>query len=335
MKHCILGSGLIGSYLNASIRLNTNDVSVVARGDWKQRLQQPLLITDYQGGSVTVPPAHIVSEARPEQPFDIVWLTVKCTALDSIHSVLSELIGPDSVIICCQNGIGSHAIIENAFPKHRVYRAMIPFNVVLAGEQHLHKGSEGTLVIQKTDDHALNETLKRSVQSALVNVTFSDNIEAVQWAKLQLNLGNGVNALSGLPVKAMLENRGYRQVIAGLMDELLLVTRCAHISLPKVANVHGKWMPHILRLPNWLFSRVAQQMLAIDPEVKTSMWWDLHMGKQTEKDFLYGAVIAKGEALGLATPNNQAILRLLRQAENEVRQKGSYTKLSAHDLLSN
>ena len=332
MKHCILGSGLIGSYLNASIRLNTNDVSVVARGEWKTRLQHPLLISDFQGSKITVPPAHIVPEPIPKESFDIVWLTVKCTALDSIHTVLGKLIGPETVIFCCQNGIGSHALIEQAFPEHRVYRAMVPFNVVLADEHHLHKGSDGTMVIEKTGDSILDETVRKSLQSSLVNVTFSDNIEAVQWAKLQLNLGNGVNALSGLPVKTMLENREYRRVIAGLMDELLEVTRCAKISLPKIANVHGKWIPHILRLPNWLFSRVAQKMLEIDPEVKTSMWWDLSMGKETEKHFLYGAVIAKGKELGIATPNNRAILRLLSKAENEAKEKGCYTKLNAHDL---
>ena len=49
----------------------------------------------------------------------------------------------------------------------------------------------------------------------------------------------------------------------------------------------------------FIFLRIAQKMLAIDPTVRTSMWWDLGGGKLTEIDYLNGAVVDEGKKLGI------------------------------------
>ncbi|NDV89986.1 2-dehydropantoate 2-reductase [Alteromonas sp. 345S023] len=330
MKQCIVGSGLIGSFLGSVIALNGGDIKFVARGEWLARLQQPLTLTDYKGHKANVPAANIHSPNVTEK-YDVIWLTVKCTALKDMANVLSPLLHPRSIIICCQNGVGSHHIMLRAFPHHQVLRAMVPFNVVVQG-QHLHKGSQGELVIEDSGDKTLNQRLLSTVRHNLLEAHISDDIEPVQWAKLQLNLGNGVNALADMPVKAMLQQRPYRRVIASLMDELLNVTGAAGIALPKVANIHGRWIPRVLRLPNGLFTLLAKQMLAIDPSVKTSMWWDLNNGKTTEKTFLYGAVVSKAEELNVAVPYNRAIISLLREAEEQGNKQHRYRALSPETL---
>jgi 2-dehydropantoate 2-reductase len=333
MKHCIFGSGLIGSYIGSVMRLNGADVKFVARGPWHARLESTMVLTDYKHNRATCEPSNS-PHAKEGERFDIVWLTVKCTALDSITEALRDVISPHTLIVCCQNGVGSHTIIQTHFPDNHIIRAMVPFNVVLIDENRLHKGSEGTLVIENSADSTMNNVLLQALSHALCDVSLTDDIEAVQWAKLQLNLGNGVNALANLPVKSMLAQRGYRRVIALLMEELLAVCDQSGITLPKVAKLHGKWLPRFLRLPNWLFKRAAKQMLEIDPEVKTSMWWDLNGRGDTEKNYLYGAVIEKARALGVVTPVNETILLLITEAESEKKASLSYASWSADDLLN-
>jgi len=53
-------------------------------------------------------------------------------------------------------------------------------------------------------------------------------------------------------------------------------------------------IPTILRLPTLLFKCVAAKMLIIDPEVRTSMSYDLDAKRQTEIDPLQGEIIAHG-----------------------------------------
>ncbi|MEW9798640.1 2-dehydropantoate 2-reductase [Alteromonas sp. CYL-A6] len=330
MHHVIVGSGLIGSYLGCMLSENGEQVSVVARGSWAKRLSSAVQVSDYTGKQCRCGPLplHDITSNTGGAP-DVIWLTVKCTAVDSAIETLKLIAGPKTRILCCQNGIGSHQSVQAAFPHHTVLRVMVPFNVVWQEPDRLHRGSEGTLVIEQHHDAG---ALQKALQHAMLPVAVADDIEAVQWAKLQLNLGNGVNALADIPVKAMLSERGYRRIIADLMAELLTVCAAAGRPLPKVAKLPGHWLPHLLRLPDWLFSRLASQMLAIDPNVKTSMWWDIQAGNTTEQDYLYGAVVREGQRLGIPCPWNAAMQSLLRGAEKQRRETGRHSGFSAQAL---
>jgi 2-dehydropantoate 2-reductase len=155
-------------------------------------------------------------------------------------------------------------------------------------------------------------------------------MQALLWAKLQLNLANAVNALADIPVKTMIEDRNYRRVMALLMRELIAVTKAKGIDLPKVAAVPGHVIPIILLLPNFIFKLIAQKMLAVDPTVRASMWWDLSAGKLTEIDYLNSVVVAEGEALGVACPANKKLVAMVHRAEQGELAQG----ISGKDLLT-
>jgi 2-dehydropantoate 2-reductase len=41
----------------------------------------------------------------------------------------------------------------------------------------------------------------------------------------------------------------------------------------------------------------VSRLVVIDPKVKTSMWWDISLGKKTEIDYLNTAVVERGKQL--------------------------------------
>jgi len=189
---------------------------------------------------------------------------------------------------------------------------------------YLHRGSEGALSIEVTSlTEEIIKKLVNQIHSDLMPVTFTHEMYALLWAKLQLNLGNSVNALANIPVKKMLQHRGYRLVIAELMKELLVVTKKLNIQLPKITTLPGKYLPFVLSLPNFLFNLVAHKMLAIDPTVRTSMWWDLSQGKKTEIDYLNGAIVNAGKPLNINCPVNTIIINLIKRIENSNKQNQS------------
>ena len=225
-------------------------------------------------------------------------------------------IGKDTIICCCQNGLGSDQIIKAQFPKHTVLRVMVPFNVAEPKAGHLHRGSEGGLYIENipTQPTIIKDLLQR-INTPIMPVTQTDNMNAILWAKLQLNLGNSVNALADIPVKSMLEQRAYRLVNAALMKELLAVTKALDIKLPKLTAVSAQYIPTILSLPSFLYKRITKKVLAIDPTVRSSMWWDLSQGKKTEIDHLNGAVVRAAEKLNIPCPANTNIIQLIKKME--------------------
>lgn len=336
MQHVIFGAGLIGGYLAGAMIDRGLKVSLVARASVQEKLNGGLVLTDYEDhqakiDSVPFIATDILDQAAASHPCDYLWLTVKCTAVDSSLADLPALVGPNTIIFCVQNGLGSEQSVKARFPSNTVIRAMAVFNVAEPKAGHLHRGSEGNLCIEELDEcPEISRDIARQVNSALLPTQSCDHMQALLWAKLQLNLANAVNALADIPVKTMIEDRSYRGVMALLMRELIAVTKAKDIDMPKVAAVPGHVIPHILSLPNFIFKLIAQKMLAVDPTVRASMWWDLSAAKKTEIDYLNGAVVAEGEALGVACPANSKLVEMVHRAERGELAQG----ISGKDLLA-
>lgn len=316
--HLIFGTGLIGSYLAGCFHQNNNQVHLLGRENSKTSLSNGFKLSDFHGNEFEtndrlefIEPSS--NAPLPNHTFDVIWLTVKCTSIGSVIEPLSSLLKPSSIIICCQNGFGSEQTIKSAFPNNDVLCAVVGFNVVQVKHNHWHRSTEGTLVIEKTPS---TKNFDQLFNSKLLPTRLSNRIPAERWAKLQLNLANAVNALADVPIKEMLEKREYRLIIAQLMRELLLVTNALQLNLPKVSAVHGRFIPALMSLPNFIFKRIAQKMLTIDPQARTSMWHDLSNERKTEIDFINGAVCNNANKLGINSPMNNALISLIKSVEN-------------------
>lgn len=317
MQHVVFGAGLIGGYVGAALANAGHQVSLIVRNRVLKNWQDGLHLSDYQGHhSGVIKPRLLGEDWQPQaSPCDVLWLTVKCTAVEQAAREMAALIAPHTLILCCQNGISADTLVKPLYPDNRVLRVMVPFNVVEQRPGYLHRGSEGAMTIELPDREPQIAEMASGLASALLPVKTCTDMTALQWAKLQLNLGNAVNALANVPVREMLRQRGYRRVLAALMAELLTVADHKSLRLPRLTAVPPSWLPALLRQPDWLFTRLANSMLAIDPNVRTSMWWDLHLHRPTEIAFLNGALVEEGAALGIPCPVNRAIVRLIGDVE--------------------
>lgn len=330
-RHLVFGTGLIGGHLAGALIFRGFDTVLLGRAKAQANMADGFIISDYHGNENQISPPTFINDGAPQTAvFDFIWLTVKCTAIEGVVQSLGNFVSPETTIICCQNGLGSDTPLREAFPDNKFITAVVGYNVAELTPGHLHRSTEGKLVIEMS---AQTESIVSSLSCDLLPVAGSQNILAEQWAKLQLNLANPVNALADLPVKQMTEDAGYRKIIAALMTELLAVSDAMKLDLPKVTSLPGRWIPRVLRTPNWFFKAVAQKMLAIDPTARTSMWWDLKGNRKTEIDFLNGAVVTQAVALGLHCPVNQGIVDLVHQVESGERKPGCSAKTLADLLL--
>jgi 2-dehydropantoate 2-reductase len=210
--------------------------------------------------------------------------------------------------VSLQNGVDNLARIQSAAPQMPVLAGMVPYNVVMASPHHPHRASTGSLHIAR---HALSEQMLPALVAAGLPTELVDDMRRVQWGKLLLNLNNPVNALSDLPLRAQLMDRAYRRVLADLQTEALAAMAAAGIRPAKVATAPPRALPHLLRLPNWLFTCVAARMLRIDASARSSMWDDVQHGRVTEIDDLCGTVVRLAQAHGSRAPLNAAMCQLI------------------------
>lgn len=312
MTHLVFGTGLIGGYIAGGLLNADIDTLLLARDKQKEALQNGLTLSDLDNNEACIPcPSFWSPSTTPE--IEAVWLTVKGTAVESCIEQLQYIISPTTLIICCQNGFGSDQPIRDAFPSNTILSAVVGFNVAEKGTAHLHRSTDGSLVVES---NSRLDPVSRKLNCDLLPVHVADNILAERWAKLQLNLANPVNALSDIPTKAMTEDPHFRKVIAALMAELLAITAAMELPLPKLTALPARWLPTVMRLPNWIYLKLAQKTLAIDPTARVSMWWDLSQSKKSEIAFLNQAVVEQGRLLGLECPVNSRIVELIKQVES-------------------
>jgi 2-dehydropantoate 2-reductase len=312
----IFGSGAVGCYVGGM--LQHAGAQVVFIGSERVRMQvaaSGLTLSDLGGARVRIAPAHIDFTLDPRALADasLVLVCVKGGATAQAAEALRLHASAGALVLSLQNGIGNAHILARPNPALTVLGAMVPFNVANVAEGGLHRGTEGELMV---DASARLAPWLALFEAAGLPLTQRQDFQAVQWGKLLLNLNNPVNALSGMPLQRQLAQRAYRRCLALLVGEALTVLRGAGIEPARVGKVAPRWLPTLLTLPDWLFGRVAKQMLRIDPQARSSMWDDLQAGRRTEIDFLSGAVVALARARGDDAPVNARMAALVKDAEN-------------------
>lgn len=312
MNFIVLGAGAIGCYVGGRLAAHGHPVCLVGRPRALEPVaEQGLRVTDLEGFDQLVPPATLrvattLADAAPRAD-SVVLLCVKSGATEAAARELAAACAPGTPVLSLQNGVDNVAHVAALAPGLRVLAGMVPYNVVLRGA-HVHRATAGHLQLQRD---AATEALAPLFNAAGLATVLPHDIRAVQWGKLLLNLNNPVNALSNLPLREELLDRDCRCVFAALQAEALAVMARAGIRPAKVTAVSPRLLPHVLRLPNGLFTRLARRMLQIDAKARSSMWDDLEAGRVTEIDALCGAVVRLAAAQGLAAPLNAKMCELL------------------------
>ena len=328
MNFIVLGAGAIGCYVGGRLAAQGHAVCLVGRPSTLDLVaQQGLRVSDLEGLDQQVPPtalrcvrtlADALAEAPPAPPGrhsggaylsppTLVLLCVKSGATEAAAHELAAACTPGTTVISLQNGVDNVAHVQAIAPALQVLAGMVPYNVVLRGA-HVHRATAGHLQLQRD---AVTERIAPLFNAAGLATTLPPDIRAVQWGKLLLNLNNPVNALSDLPLRQELLDRDCRRVFAALQTEALRVMARAGITPAQVTAVSPTLLPHVLRLPNWLFTRLAKRMLQIDATARSSMWDDLEAGRVTEIDALCGAVVRLAAQQGMAAPLNARMCELL------------------------
>jgi 2-dehydropantoate 2-reductase len=224
---------------------------------------------------------------------------------------LAQSLKPGATIISLQNGVGNVELLKRLLSPHEIVAGTVPFNVVRLSPNAVHCSMEGRVLIGPSQ---ASSQLAGLAAGSRLKLEVHDNLDAMQWGKLLLNLNNGLNVISGLPLRQQIQDPGYRTVLAMAMEELLAALDTAGIRAIGATRTNPRLIPKVLRLPSWLFRVVARQQLRMDDTARSSSWDDLKAGREPETRFLNGAVCSLAEAHGRSAPVNELICRLVDDA---------------------
>jgi 2-dehydropantoate 2-reductase len=328
----VIGAGAIGCYLGGVLADRGHSVTLVGRERVCAEVRASgLVLTTFEQRSRRLLPRQLLvtTDSRALAEADVVLVATKCAHTLQAGEQLRAVLQSQTVVISTQNGLRNAEVLRAALPAHPVLSAIVGFNVRSLGGGCFRQSTSGPLVIEATAHAAVLE-MARTFSDCGLEVELSNNIRALQWAKLIMNLNNAISALSGAPTQQLLFNSHYRKVLRAVMKEALTVLRAARVRPGRFGALPVSLYPAILGLPTLLLRLVLYTQLKVDPDARSSMWEDLTRGRATEVDELSGVIVQLAALHGCEAPLNSRLVAVVHEVE--ARRAGSPT-WSAQRLL--
>jgi 2-dehydropantoate 2-reductase len=316
MHVVIVGAGAVGSFVGAVLAAHGHDVALVGRSALPD--PRPLAIDLHGKPHAPTGPLTVTQDLAGLSEVDVCIVAVKSQHTVHAANAVRAALPPSTTVVSLQNGLDNVARLRAALgPEYDVVAGMMTFNVIPT-DAGFRQATAGPLVFgpgERADSQRRVQRLRESLQARGFDVRVRKDMPAVQLGKLLLNLNNGLCALTGLPLAAMLADRVTRTVFADAIREGLAVARAAGRPVGQLGVLSPRLVAFVLGLPDAAFFRISRAMLAVDPAAKTSTLQDLERGRLTEIDELNGAIAALASAHGVAAPINALISRGVHELE--------------------
>ena len=301
MKICIIGCGAVGSLFAAHLA-KTGEAEVWAYDVWKDHIEairkNGLRLS---GAADFTARVHAASNPQELPGCDYGIVATKATHTSRAIADAAHIFDENSAVCSIQNGVGNEEIIAEhvkrvirgtTFPAgHPIAPGHIGYDI---------KGDTWIGPFEPTDTpYSKVEELAGLITRAGMNTIPLKDARGAQWTKLIFNAAtNPVGALTLLHHGAATRFAPTAQLFNDLIAEGEAVAKKLGIEL------HGD--------PRQLVQKGANA----PGKHKASMLQDVLAKRQTEVDFMNGAIVKHGEKLGVPTPLNRALWQLIKGLEH-------------------
>jgi 2-dehydropantoate 2-reductase len=236
-------------------------------------------------------------------PADLVIVLVKSFHTRAAIGEAGPIVGPDTVVMSLQNGLGHEEILAEVVGKDKVMAGKTYVGGVLLAPGHVIAGTKGKLTHIGELDGRITDRARRIADEfnrAGLATTVSDNIVGTMWDKLLINVATGaLAAITRLPYVGLYAVPEIKECAVAAIGEGMAVARALGIGL-SIEAAEDAW-------------RMAAE--GLPAEFKTSMLQSLEKGTATEIDFINGSVVRWGERCDVATPVNRALVACVKGIE--------------------
>jgi 2-dehydropantoate 2-reductase len=331
MRIGIFGAGAIGGHLAAKLSSAGHQVSVIARGANLAAIAQRGIMLHTRDRQIKGKIHTASDRAEDLGPQDIVFCTVKTTGLSAFAATVGPMLGPQTMVVFAQNGIPwwynnglspslpkppdlSHldpdGTLATTVGAERVIGATVyTANALIEPGVVRHEIPDSNrLIVGEPGDQPSERIMQlRSIlENAGIDSPATDNIRAMIWGKLMLNL-------SEAPICLLTDHS--LDVIVG--DPALghIFIRLIHEGLA-IAAASG------IKLDNEAILKRLSKFLTVPHHHKASIFLDYQQGRPMEIETMIMTPVAFGRAAGVLMPTLDALTAIIAR---RVIEKGLYT----------
>jgi 2-dehydropantoate 2-reductase len=300
MKITVVGAGAMGGSYGGLLAVAGHEVSLIDA--WQAHVvainRNGLRVEGVLGDHGVRLPAS--SAASTDATADVVIVFVDANNTESAAAAAHRLLGPEGFAITFQNGIGNVEKLQAALGRERVLGGSSMCSAATRGPGHVCLTHLGTTSVGETDGSASPRALRllEALRGAGFEAEIEPNITGLIWQKFVVNCGvNAIAATTGLRGGEIVRLPELDAFQDRVLEEVMAVTRAKGIRLPN---------------PDIVAKIKAQCHKKFN---KPSMLQHVEAGRRTEIEALNGALIREARARGIAVPNNEALVALLKGRE--------------------
>jgi 2-dehydropantoate 2-reductase len=295
MRHAILGAGGVGGLVGAALAHAGDSVTVVLRRESIAGYPQSLSL-DSPFGKLAVP---VERAAVVAEPFDVLWIAVKATQLDSALSSVAAGNQPGAIVPLL-NGIDHVALLRSRFGYERVVPATIAVESErVAPGKIVHRSSFARLNVSSIGQERLTPAIEKLQQFGFT-CQFVDDEPALLWGKLAFL------APMALASTAAARNKG--ELVGDPVWRQRLESSVAEVCAVATASGAKVEAANILKF-----------IESLKPEIRSSMQKDVAAGRPPELDAIAGPILRGAQEHGLAVP---VIRNLVEAVKTQIRTSG-------------
>ena len=302
MKVAILGTGALGCYFAAHLH-PVSELHLF--GHWEDQKaaikKEGLRYISSEGKEKRIPIR--VSELQ-EFPhyFDLVLVLVKSfqtrQAAEEAVFILDQA-GENSRVLSLQNGLGNAEILEALLGKACVLSGSTNQAAQVPEPGLVENTGEGLTLLPEQTPQAILDLFRQ----AGIPLSIEKDMSRILWSKLAINAA--INPLTAL-LRVNNGELNSSPLTQSLMKRLAQEVKAVAAALK---------IPLIYKDPGEEAIYVAEKTA----RNRSSMLRDIELGRQTEIAAICGSVIETGEKLGIKTPLNRSIYRMVKAAEGGMR----------------
>ena len=320
----VVGGGAIGGITAALLTQEGQNVIVLdADKAHVKGMSSGLQITGFR--EITIPVKSLTPEEFSGNGYtgwaDIVLLAVKGLHTEKALTAVLPCMSKTAPVVSLQNGINEETIAK-IVGVERTIACSITWGGTNKGPGQLIQTTDGGFIIGQwpTGKSKIVDEI-----AALLSMAFqteiADNILGDRWTKLLITVSlTGVGTTAGLTYGGVIDNEAARKVALTVITETYDVGIAAGVKFADLMGVS----PSIVLVRNKADFDNASKLLdfafANHRPTKPSMWQDIEKGRKTEVDFVNGYVVRKGKEVGLKTPANEMVTKIIKEIEAGKRQ---------------
>ena len=293
MKIAIVGTGALGGWYAGLLAEAGHEVHCLARSD-HETINRDGLTLRHKGTQRVVRVASATPEAASIRPCDLVVVTLKSTSNDALPRLLGPLLGPATLVVTLQNGMGNVEALARLLPAERIVAGLCFVCINRLAPAVIDTTLAG-YVRMAAAVGPINPAVERCVAifaAAGVDCQAEASLEAVLWKKLCWNIPFNGLAIAGGSITTdliladpSLNDRAYR-----LMKE---------VQAAAAARGHGFEDTHI--------KRQFVVTVGMGPYRPSSLI-DFVEGRDVEVEGIWGEPLRRGLSAGVAMPETQRLV---------------------------